>query len=94
MNNIVEKFLYETTFENGTKITPYLACAYAEGFCEGESASILDTFRAWSYLIGTKQVYSLQGWYGRNAASLIEKDYIDDKGEINWDNVNDIINIE
>lgn len=28
---------YCTTFEDGTMITPYLATAFAEGFCEGDN---------------------------------------------------------
>lgn len=74
--------VYETTFEDGTEITSYLATAYAEGFCEGEGASTTDIIKAWSYLIGTKLAYSLQGWFGRNAANLIDRGYIDKDGKV------------
>lgn len=73
----------------GTKIefTPYLACAYAEGFCEGEGASINDQMEAWSYLICSGLAWSLQGWYGRNAALLIEQNLITKLGDINWEEI-------
>ena len=74
--------MYSTKFENGEEITPYLATAYAEGFCEGENASEVDQLHAWSYLCGTKHGYSLQGFFGRTLTSLIEQGYLDEKGNI------------
>jgi len=71
------------------KWTPYLASAYAEGFCEGEGASQEQQLEAWAYLIKTKICYSLQGFYGRTASSLIERGLISKDGVINWDMVND-----
>lgn len=62
---------YETHFEDGTEITDYLACAYAEGFCEGYQASENDIMRAWSYIAGKKLYRRLQGWYGRTVNRLI-----------------------
>lgn len=53
------------------KMTPYLATAIAEGFCEGEGASEEDQVRAWQYLIDTGLAWSLQGWFGRRAVELI-----------------------
>lgn len=79
---------YATTFEDGSEINPYLATAYAEGFCEGEDASAKDKVYAWSYLIGTNQVWSLQGWFGRTASGLIENGIIAKDGTINWDKIN------
>lgn len=73
---------YSTKFKNGTEITRYLACAYAERFCEGENADFDDIVRAWSYLIGTGTVWKLQGFYGRTASSLIENNKIDKNGKI------------
>jgi hypothetical protein len=80
--------MFETTFENGTVITDYLATAYAEGFCEGERCSNVDFFRAWAYLIKTRIAYSLQGFFGRTASQLVAEGYITPEGVINWDNIN------
>jgi len=54
------------------KWTPYLATAYAEGFCEGEGATRGEQIEAWQYLIDNGQAWQLQGWFGRTAESLIE----------------------
>jgi len=56
------------------KLTPYLATARAEGFCEGEGASEEQQIEAWQYLIDTGLAWRLRGWFGRNAQSLIEND--------------------
>jgi hypothetical protein len=77
---------YETKFENGEPITSYLATAYAEGF---EECSAIDTINAWSYLIGTGLAYSLQGWFGRQARSIIESGYIDNEGVVDWNLISD-----
>lgn len=53
------------------KFTTYLACAYAEGFCEGENATAEEQIAAFQYLIDTGRVWQLQGWYGPTAQSLI-----------------------
>ncbi len=70
-----------------TKIewTSYLATAYAEGFCEGEDATQEQQLEAWAYLIMTGQCWKLQGWFGRNARSLIDNGLISKDGNINWD---------
>ena len=65
--------------------TPYLATAYAEGFCEGDNASRDEQIEAWAYLIKTGLAWSLQGWFGRTASSLIDANIIDKEGNINWD---------
>ena len=54
------------------KMTPYLATAIAEGFCEGEGASKAEQKKAWQYLIDTGMCWKLQGWFGRTAQGLIE----------------------
>ena len=64
------------------KMTPYLATAIAEGFCEGEGASEEDQIRAWQYLVDTRQAWQLQGWFGRTATALIEAGVIHRKGVI------------
>jgi hypothetical protein len=58
------------------KLTPYMATAIAEGFCEGENASNLEKVCAWQYLHDTKLAYQLQGWFGRTTQNLIEKGVI------------------
>ena len=70
--------------ENKEKIvmTPYLAAAYAEGFCEGEGASEEEQLEAWAYLIKTGQCWSLQGWFGRTASDLIVQGIISKEGKI------------
>lgn len=78
--------MYETKFKDGSDITSYLAVAYAEGFEEPPHPT--DTTRSWSYLIGTKLAFSLQGWFGRVATNLIDTGVISETGKINWDLVN------
>ena len=65
--------------DNKIKWTPYLASAYAEGFCEGEGASQDDQIEAWQYLLDSGLCWQLQGWYGRTAKDLIEQGIITDK---------------
>lgn len=50
--------------------TPYSACAAVEGFDGYDETELLD---AWQYLIDTGLAWSLQGWYGRTAAALIDE---------------------
>jgi hypothetical protein len=80
---------HETIFENGTNITSYLATGFVEGFEEAESEK--DIIRAWSYLIGTKIAYSLQGSFGRQASILIDRGLISSDGTINWEIVDNIL---
>lgn len=58
-------------------LTPYMATAIAEGFCEGEGATREQQRDAWQYLHDTRMAYSLQGWFGRTATQLIEKGIIE-----------------
>lgn len=57
-------------------MTPYLATAIAEGFCEGEDATYEQQVQAWQYLHDTRLAYQLQGWYGRQIKVLIEQGII------------------
>ena len=59
-----------------TKMTHYLACAIAEGFCEGEGATEEQQIEAWQWLHDEGHAYRLQGWYGRTARDLIKEGII------------------
>ena len=48
----------------------YTAIGIAEGFEPAESEE--QVIAAWQYLIDTGLCWSLQGWFGRTAADLIE----------------------
>ena len=61
------------------KFTPYLATAYAEGFCEGDGATQEEQLQAWQYLVNTGLAWRLQGWFGRAATQLIEQGLIEAK---------------
>ena len=49
----------------------YTAVGLAEGFIEAESEE--QVIEAWQHLIDTGLVWTLQGWFGRTAAALIEQ---------------------
>jgi len=55
-------------------MTQYEAVGLAEGFIEAESED--EIIEAWQYLHDTRLAYSLQGWFGRTAKSLIEEGII------------------
>lgn len=50
----------------------YLATAYAEGFCEGEGATMDEQLCAWQYIWDKGLWKGLQGFFGRTVHSLIE----------------------
>ena len=52
-------------------MTNYKAVAIAEGFEPAESEE--QAIEAWQHLIDTGLAWTLQGWFGRNAQSLIEQ---------------------
>ncbi len=66
-----------------TAFTPYLATGYAEGFETPPSRDA--ALEAWAFLIATGTAYSLQGWFGRTAESLISRGLIKRDGTIDWD---------
>ena len=85
-----KEILTDSIVLDDKSLTPYLATAIAEGFCEGEGASNDDQLKAWAYLIRTGQCWSLQGWFGRTATAIIQKGVISTDGTINWDLYNDL----
>ena len=54
-------------------MTYYKAVTLVEGIEEASSEEQL--LEAWQYLIDTGLAWKLQGWYGRQAKSLIEAGY-------------------
>lgn len=69
------KLVVRSDFYNS--LTPYLATAIAEGFCEGEGATEEQQKDAWQYLHDSGLAYKLQGMFGRTAQSLIEQGIIE-----------------
>jgi hypothetical protein len=57
------------------KLNDYLAVGIAEGFEESD-ASDERKLEAWQYLVNTGICWSLQGWFGRTAQSLINQGLI------------------
>ena len=41
-------------------------------------------FKLFSHLIKTGQAWTLQGFYGRTAQQLIDYEFINEGGDINW----------
>lgn len=52
----------------------FTAVGIAEGFIESESEE--QVIEAWQHLHDTGLAYTLQGWFGRTAQSLIEQGVI------------------
>lgn len=48
----------------------FTAVGIAEGFVEAETED--QVVEAWQHLIDTGMVWTLQGWFGRRAQTLIE----------------------
>jgi hypothetical protein len=51
------------------KLDAYTATGLAEGFIEGTEEEQIE---AWQYLVDTGLAWSLQGWFGRTASSMID----------------------
>lgn len=64
------------------KLTPYLATAYAESFCEGADATEQEQLAAWQYLVDQNLCWSLQGWFGRTAQDLINQGLIRERNQL------------
>lgn len=71
--------------------TSYLACAYAEGFCEGDEATDIERIEAFSFIAINKLHHTLQGWYGRSIRQLTENFLLNGDGTINWDMVDEML---
>lgn len=65
----------------------YTACSIVEGF-DGEDHDSTTILKAWAYLIKTRAVWQLQGWYGRQATELIRMGYITETGRVQWRYIN------
>lgn len=75
-------------FDWGRGDASYMAVAFAEGF---EEASDVDTvIEAWAYLIHTGMAWNLQGFFGRQASSLIEREAIGRDGQVNWELIDEL----
>lgn len=73
----------ETTVKKQAEMTDYVACSIIEGFC-GYEPKPNEIIRAWAHLIKTGACWRLQGWYGRNASTIIGTGVISEDGKINW----------
>ncbi|MBS3172681.1 hypothetical protein J4438_03860 [Candidatus Woesearchaeota archaeon] len=58
------------------KLTMYVACAYAEGFNEGENATPTEQLIAWQWISDRGLQNQLQGFYGRMVNELIKHNKI------------------
>ena len=64
-------FTFYLVKPNGATMDNYTAIGLAEGFIEPESEE--QVIQAWQHLINTGLCWTLQGWFGRTAQSLIEQ---------------------
>ena len=53
----------------------YEATGIAEGWIDADSEE--QYLEAWQHLVDTGLAWSLQGWFGRTAHTLIQEGYID-----------------
>jgi hypothetical protein len=52
--------------------------------------SVEDTLKLFGQLVKNGMAWTLQGHYGRTAASLIERGLIDRRGEVDWDRFEEV----
>ena len=55
-----------------TGLDVFEACSTIEGW-DGKEVSEQEVIDAYQFLIDTGVIWQLQGWYGRNAARLIQE---------------------
>ena len=72
-----------------TKVNETNRVDYIMMYESGELNDV-DTLHFFSHLIQNGMAWSLQGHYGRTASHLIDNDYINRDGKINWDLINKI----
>lgn len=72
-------------------MTTYSAISIVEGF-SAVPPTRESYFKAWSHLIKSGDVWTLQGYYGRSANDYINAGIIDQDGTINWDNIDEYYN--
>jgi hypothetical protein len=65
-------------------MTTFDACGTIEGFTN-DNPTPLQVLQAWATLIKTGACWTLQGFYGRGANSMIEQGYITRDGQITED---------
>lgn len=58
-------------------VTNFDAIGIAEGWIEADSEE--QVIEAWQHLVDTGLAWQLQGWFGRNAARLIDEGIIEGK---------------
>ena len=58
--------------ERKPRMNPMPACEIIGGFCRGEGATPDEWLEAYQYLVSTRIVWRLEGFYGRTAADLIQ----------------------
>jgi len=66
------------TNKKDLKMTDYMAIGIAEGFEEAENED--QVIEAWQHIYDKRLHLSLQGWFGRTMADLIEAGYINTDG--------------
>jgi hypothetical protein len=78
--------------EKKIEFTPFLAVAYAEGFCEGENATIVERIEAFAYIAKHNLQSTLQGFFGRTIAELKNRGLITEDNEPNYEKIDELLN--
>ena len=88
---MAEELLTLPNQKSSIKWTKYLAIGIAEGFEEhpndvNAKEEEIDA-EAWAIIIKYKLYQGLQGWFGRNAKTIIDNHIIDEDGTIYYENI-------